>query len=193
MTADPEVASWVARAPRVSSAWFRHDSRLHGVAHTQRVHIHTQRLAEMLGWADDDARLALRAALLHDIGRWHDGVDPWHGASSATRAEQCGLVADLRQAESDVVLFAVKYHSRSDKRAVASLDEWSVQRGDEGDEEDRPDPYRALRVLWLLKDADALDRVRLPFNEGADPNMLRHPEAVGLLPFAEELFAALKP
>jgi hypothetical protein len=50
-----------------------------------------------------------------------------------------------------------------------------------------------LRILWLLKDADALDRVRLPRWERADPRRLRHPEAERLLPFAEKLYAALRP
>ncbi len=188
---DPDIAAWIARAPRVPPEWFRHESRLHGVGHTQRVHIHTQRLAEVLDWRDDDTRLALRSALLHDIGRWHDGLDPWHGASSATRAERLGLADDLSRAEADLVLFAVKYHSRSDERAVATLDRWAARQGRGGDA-DGLDPYRALRVLWLLKDADALDRVRLPLDEGADPRLLRHPETIALMPFAEELYAALK-
>ena len=49
-------------------------------------------------------------------------------------------------------------------------------------------PERALRILWLLKDADALDRVRLHAWEEADPAMLRHPQTAALLPFADELY-----
>lgn len=190
---DPGIAAWIARAPHVPPEWFRHESRLHGVGHTQRVHIHAQRLAEALDWGEDDTHLAVRSAVLHDIGRRHDGPDPWHGASSATRAERLGLVDDLSRAEADLVLFAVKYHSRSDERAVARLDRWAERQGREDDGEEGLDPYRALRVLWLLKDADALDRVRLPLGEGADPRLLRHPETIALMPFAEELFASLKP
>jgi hypothetical protein len=188
-----DVATWAARAPRVPPEWFRHESRLHGVGHTQRVHIHAQRLAEVLDWPEDDARLALRSALVHDIGRRHDGPDPWHGASSAMRAERLGLVDDLSPAELDLVLFAVKYHSRSDGRAVARLDRWAAPQGRAGEDGEGLDPCRALRILWLLKDADALDRVRLPLDEGADPRLLRHPETVALLPFAGELYTALKP
>ena len=53
------------------------------------------------------------------------------------------------------------------------------------------DPERALRVLWLLKDADALDRVRLGFGECADPRQLRHAETIELIPFASALYAVL--
>ena len=53
------------------------------------------------------------------------------------------------------------------------------------------EPERALRVLWLLKDADALDRVRLGFGECADPRQLRHRETIALIPFASALYAVL--
>ena len=190
MSDDGELARWAARAPEVPAAWFLHASRLHGVSHTQRVHIHAQRLTELLAWDAGDTALVLRAALLHDIGRRHDGADPWHGASSASRAEQLGLVDDLTPDEVDVVLFAVTYHSRADKRAVRALERRAGERGSAREQARRPEPVRALRILWLLKDADALDRVRLHYPAGADPRMLRHPESEGLMPFAEALYAA---
>lgn len=198
MTEAGEVASWAARAPRVPPGWFAHDSRLHGVHHTQRVHIHAQRLAELLSLHADDSRLVLRAALLHDIGRRHDGWDPRHGAASAWRARRQGLVADLTRAQSALVLFAVRYHSCPDGTAVSVVDEWSAKQKNALDDSAAPefgaaDPGRALRILWLLKDADALDRVRLGPWEAADPAQLRHAETVCLLPFAEELYAVLGP
>ncbi len=194
MSNGDEVARWVARAPEVPEAWFLRrgpqSSRVHGVTHTQRVHIHAQRLTEVLAWDEGDAALVLRAALVHDIGRRDDGVDPWHGATSASRAEQLGLLDDLSSEEAAVMAFAVRYHSRTDERAVRSL-----ERPDAADDRGRDgarhaDPVRALRVLWLLKDADALDRVRLHFPRGADPDMLRHRETVDLMPFAVELYRA---
>ncbi len=193
MTEAGEVAAWLARAPQVPSQWFRHDSRLHGVRHAQRVHIYAQRLTALLGWGEDDTRLVLRAALLHDIGRRHDGEDPRHGAASASRARRLGLVAGLTRSESCLVLFAVTYHSRPDRTAVSELDEWSARRSDGRDAGVPQDPCRALRILWLLKDADALDRVRLGRWEAADPRQLRHPETELLLPFADELYATLGP
>lgn len=42
-------------------------------------------------------------------------------------------------------------------------------------------------LIALLKDADGLDRVRLG---DLDPRYLRHPEARGMVPFAQALFDA---
>ena len=77
-----EARTWLARRPDVPECWFRHVSRVHGVTHTQRVHIHAQRLIDRLGWSEAEGELALTAALWHDIGRHGDGVEPEHGARS---------------------------------------------------------------------------------------------------------------
>ena len=45
-------------------------------------------------------------------------------------------------------------------------------------------------MLWLLKDADALDRIRIGFGECADPRQLRHPQTIELIGFAEALYRA---
>ncbi len=161
--------------------WFLRTSSLHGVRHTQRVHIHAQRLTSELGWGGPDVRLALTAALWHDIGRTNDDVDPSHGAASATRAVALGLADDLAAAEGEAVLFAIHCHSLSDQAAVERAERLSLALR-------LAEPERALRILWLLKDADALDRVRLADFEAADPAQLRRPEAVALIPFAAELY-----
>jgi hypothetical protein len=49
----------------------------------------------------------------------------------------------------------------------------------------------ALPLLWLLKDADALDRVRLGGEDAVDPAYLRHPAAAGFIDFAWELYALI--
>ena len=180
--------AWARRAPQVPDEWFFHRSRLHGASHTKRVHIHAQRLLGQLGWSDTDAELVLCAALWHDIGRVGDGIEPGHGAASAARADALGLSAGLAPAEAAVVRFAIVRHSLRDHDA----EEHAAELAGSADEARRlAEPERALRVLWLLKDADALDRVRLGFGEGADPAQLRHPETEALIPFASHLYAAL--
>ena len=175
-----EAKEWAERAPHVPERWFRRHSQVHGVSHTQRVHIHAQRLAGMLGWDAGDTGLVLFAALWHDIGRTDDGVDDAHGAKSAARAEDLGLTDELAPADAGAVLFAVRFHCLPDQLARASAADLSL-----------PGDQRALRILWLLKDADALDRVRL--GEQADPDMLRHDESRRLLKagFADALCAEL--
>jgi len=148
-----EAARWAARAPHVPEGWFVRRSALHGVRHTQRVHIHAQRLTAHLGWSPADAALVLCAALWHDIGRESDGVEPDHGTKSVVRADELGLTGELAPGDAAVVRFAVVRHSVGDRGAEAHAAELARA----GDATRRlPDPERALRVLWLLKDADAL-------------------------------------
>ncbi len=183
-----EARTWIAARPEVAERWFLHFSRLHGVTHTQRVHIHAKRLLELLAWSRADGELVLRAALWHDIGRHGDGVEPGHGASSAARADELGLTADLAPADAAVVRFAILRHSLSDRGAPGLAAELAAC---EDGARRLAEPERALRVLWLLKDADALDRVRLGFGECADPRQLRHEETIDLIPFAAALYAEL--
>jgi len=169
-----DAGAWAGQAADVPAEWFAHFSWLHGVRHTQRVHIHAQRLVRELRWPEADACIALSAALWHDVGRVNDGWDPGHGALSAARVVELGLHESLSEADAQAALFAIRYHCRSDGHGSLRA-------------AGQDDPKRALRILWLLKDADALDRVRLGGWEDPDPAQLRHPRAVPMIPFAREL------
>jgi putative nucleotidyltransferase with HDIG domain len=182
-----DAARWATRAPHVPAHWFLHFSRVHGVLHTQRVHIHAQRLTEQLGWSRADRELVLSAALWHDIGREGDGVEPSHGRAGAALADELGLTAGLSVADAAVARFAIERHSLSDGGAEQHAAELA---GADDPTRRLAQPERALRVLWLLKDADALDRIRLGFGECADPRQLRHPQTIELVGFAEALYLA---
>ena len=174
-----DAGAWAGQAADVPADWFPHFSRLHGVSHTQRVHIHARRLVRELRWPGADASVVLSAALWHDIGRVDDGRDPQHGTRSAERVVEFGLHESLLEADARLALLAVRYHCRSDRRGALRT-------------ADQDDPERALRILWLLKDADALDRVRL--GDGAwevDSTTLRHDCTIEMVDFAEELLEAL--
>jgi len=173
--------AWAANAPDVPSEWFVRPSTLHGVGHTQRVHVHAQRLTSELRWDESDTRLVLCAALWHDIGRTNDDVDPRHGADSASRALELGLIDTLAPAEADPVIFAIALHCLTDEEALDAARRW-------GGEHRLAEPERALRILWLLKDADALDRVRLEPWEAVDTAQMRHEQSLALLTFADELY-----
>jgi len=197
----PTATEWLQRVPLVPPQWFVLPERatgIHGAGHIRRVCVHALRIAEELGLADRRRRVAVTAALWHDIGRTHDGVEPEHGAASVERMRELGLadaaLADgrLSPADLELVFFAVHYHSLNDeaaRRAYAGLGG-----GGEGELRRSPTegshraPTDALRLLWVLKDADALDRVRLG---DLDPCYFRHPITAGLVTFAEELYAVL--
>ena len=110
------------------------------------------------------------------------GAAAWSGPTSSASPPQ------LTPGDAAIVRFAILRHSLRDRGAEEQAQELAAR-----DDEARrlADPERALRVLWLLKDADALDRVRLGLGEQADPRQLRHREAVDLIPFAGALYAVL--
>jgi hypothetical protein len=84
--------------------------------------------------------------------------------------------------------FAILRHSLPDRGA----EEQAAKLASSADEARRlAEPERAMRVLELLKDADALDRVRLGLGECADPRQLRHEATIELIPFAAALYALL--
>ena len=147
---------------------FLHPSRLHGQAHVARVMVHAFRLIAATGYTEETARL-WAAVYLHDIARQHDGVAPRHGADAWKR------LADLPDVRA---LFA--------RGGVREEDYPAIQAAVVGHSDGEPPadhPHR--RLMCLLKDADALDRVRLG---DLDPSYLRHPEAREMVGFAERLY-----
>ena len=140
-----DATAWAALAPDVPAEWFARPSTLHGARHTQRVHIHAQRLTGELGWADSESQLVLTAALWHDIGRTNDGVEPDHGANGAARAVDLELTGGLAPGDADTVLFAIACHCLSDKFAkeearrlpvweVVTMEELGIERYRIGDD-----------------------------------------------------------
>lgn len=150
---------------RPDPAWFRRSggedasTGIHGVDHVTRVTVHAVELALALGlppWQVEAARLA---ALWHDIGRERDGADFHHGARSAGKVLGLGLHAGVAPPVLELALLAVTFHAGDDR--------WG-----EAEARRLPDPEAALAVFRVLKDADALDRVRFG-RSGLDARLLR--------------------
>lgn len=137
----------------------------HGVGHTKRVLKIALTLAKMKQVSEHDTHLLAIAACYHDIGRKGDGVDDEHGQKSADDFLYLGLDKqhDLSYKDLYVVLDLIKYHAVDDSN-------WT-------DDEH-------LLLYQILKDADALDRIR--FND-LDSKYLRLEESKTLIPFAENL------
>jgi len=170
--------------PQIPREWFVRPNghqaadTIHGVKHTLRVWIHAQALAEVLGLVQWEREALHHATLWHDVGRTHDGADYYHGAKSAGRVVGLGLHAPLDEFEREVALFAVTHHSGDERYA-------------EPDARWMPDLEAAMRVFRVLKDADALDRVRLgPYD--LDVSQLRFPQSHERIDIAWELLEASK-
>jgi len=150
---------------------FRHRSHLHGQAHVARVMVHAIRLIEATGQHAYGPQL-WASVFLHDLARTHDGVCYRHGADAAQRLrDEPGLQQRLTEAglvEADYPAIEAAVTAHSAPKEVS-----------------REHPHWPL--IALLKDADGLDRVRLG---DLDPRYLRHPEAKGMVPFAQALFDA---
>jgi hypothetical protein len=147
---------------------FLHKSTIHGQAHVARVLVHAFRLIAATGLVDETVRL-WASVYLHDIARRHDGHCPHHGADAWARLASLDGVRELfaragvRPEDYPDIETAVSLHSHGEAKSGA----------------------HDARLTKLLKDADGLDRVRLG---DLDPDYLRHPEARGMIRFAQRLY-----
>lgn len=140
----PEIpASWFLRPDGVDGS-----RGIHGIGHTLRVWVHADALASDLGLPEWEREAVSLAATWHDIGRTDDAADYYHGGKSAGKVVGLGLHQGVDPLVLDLALFAVTWHC-GDEGYAANAARWTC------------DEEAAMRVLSVLKDADALDRVRL--------------------------------
>lgn len=142
-------------------SWFQMQppSDLHGPGHIARV----MTWAAVLTRGSDWFAPVVWAAACHDLRRMDDYDDPQHGFRAGAWVRDV-LPGKLAQPRDDLEL-------------IASACDWHVC-PDAAAGWDHP-------VLWLLKDADGLDRVRL-FD--LDPRYLRHKSTRQWVKHAEALF-----
>ena len=163
------------RAFPLDPVWFERPQSIHGLSHTRRVLIHSSEVAASAGLDASEFESLVLAVAWHDIGRTHDGHDLEHGAKSVARIAELGLAADIEPHVLTRVFFAIELHSTYDETAIHRAASMA-------------DGESMLRVLWVLKDADGLDRVRI---SDLDPCYLRYPISRGLVARAWELLAQM--
>jgi len=169
---------------RPDRAWFIRSTGedgsadIHGVGHATRVTIHAVELATVLRLPDRQVEAARLAGLWHDIGREHDGGDYFHGARSAGKVIGLGLHRGIALPVLELALLAVNFHNVEDR--------W-------GEDAARfaTEPGAALAVFRVLKDADALDRVRFGRNR-LDPRLLRFEASHAMVARAVELLHSVR-
>lgn len=130
---------------------------IHGTGHTKRVLSHALEIAAALGLDDWEVEAIRLAACWHDIGRTNDGADYYHGAKSAGKVMGLKLYKGVESKILEAALFAVTHHCGCEEHAERAAGRI-------------PDDQATLRIFRVLKDADALDRVRLG---GLDTSFLR--------------------
>lgn len=157
---------------------FGKTSTLHGPSHVNRVIVLGGLLCKELNVHPAIARAVWAACYLHDLARWHEWACHLHGGAALPLMDsekirrtfkQAGLRADLGGYR-ECVAVAVALH-------CTGIDEVGL------DCTGRPD---SSLILQILKDADALDRVRLG---DLDRALLRFDSSDTLIPVAKHLHA----
>ena len=149
---------------------FEIDDDEHGRLHTLRVLLNALLIAKQRGLTDADTDKLCTAAIFHDVGRTNNGVDDQHGRQSA---EYYRDFARHYGGYDKTVDNLIIYHCLPDyvgKKAMPKSD-WEM--------------------YDILKDADALDRVRFGI-EALDINQLRTPEAKTMTMIAEQIIQGVK-
>ena len=148
---------------------FDHHSELHGVMHTYRVMLHVLRLGISTGHIAE-AKNAFFAAYIHDMARRHDGYCTRHGGDAANTKLPLYQPLFIKNGAnpSDILSIgkACTLHSLSQEPHKTDPDWLTVA---------------------LLKDADALDRIRLG-EDDLNISYLRLKETHKLIKFARDLY-----
>lgn len=148
-----------------------YQSHIHGIGHIERVLLFGGLIAMQNQCDEADTRLLLTACSYHDIGRLDDSLDDDHGRRSS---EKLIDVVTLPPEDMAIVQAAIYAHSIDDSKMESVISLFGIT--------DRP---RALKIARMLKDADALDRVRV---YDLDPKYLRFPCSVQYVDFAYTLY-----
>lgn len=141
----------------------------HDALHTLRVLFNALLLLEMDGimLSEEETQMLMGAVIYHDIGRTNDDVDDSHGKASRD------IYAADRKPENPGTGFLIEYHCLDDAVARRDLEALSL-----------PNVDRIWLLYTILKDADALDRVRFGLRH-LNPKYLRNDTAHKILPVAQ--------
>ena len=147
------------------------DSSIHGITHIERVSLLGLLLSDLLCLSDDDTSLLLTACVYHDIGRQGDGTDSEHGIRGALKVHDH---IDYIGEELHIIEASIEAHCANGNMLDEIIEKYVII-----------DTDRAVLISRALKDADALDRVRL---SDLEPSYLRFHESWNLIDFAEDLY-----
>lgn len=152
----------------------------HDVLHTLRVLFLCITIGLHENFTDNELNELCIAAMYHDAARESDGIECGHGKCSAQLYTET-------LSSNPAVEFAIEMHCADDKNAAELLDDYVPEK-----ERDK-----AWKILSVLKDANALDRVRFGFakageEDGLDVNQLRHDYSKRLVPLAKQLLYYLE-
>lgn len=137
------------------------ENRDHGLLHINRILLLTQILGHMMNLSQWARTILANAAIYHDIGRTDDSNDPFHGERSAK------FYQEHDPNPSKAVALLCKYHCLPDETGY-----YDFCKDVYDDPQFRCKKTTMIAMYQVLKDADALDRVRFGLHD-LDLNQLR--------------------
>lgn len=164
----------------VQENYFVNDA-IHGISHNERVAFLAMAIGINENLTGDELKVIIKAALYHDIGRT-TAKGRTHGTESARIiAENRDVLANgFDDKELALLEFLCSIHSNPDEELDNFAKQYSI------------DISIATKLMNVLKDADALDRVRLPRFGKINEDMLRLDYSRGLVQTAKELLSSYK-
>lgn len=149
--------------------YFDHQSKIHGIPHTYRVMCNVLKIGTKISYPRE-TKLAFFAAFIHDMARQHDGRCADHGRWSVEK-----------KLDNHLSLFIKNGINPEDKDEIATALTNHCLR------ENPPEDHPHYTTTAILKDADALDRVRISRFD-LKLKFLRFHESTSLKGFAEKLY-----
>lgn len=159
----------------IKEEFFISDS-IHGISHNERVAVLACYIGKKERVNNEELKLVLEAAKYHDIGRGYEGN---HGQYSTIIIERNKeyIFPDLDDNEINIIKALCHGHSVDDRRYEEIARLYDIKNVEQ-----------LKKMLDILKDADALDRVRLPKFGKLDEKYLRTETAQGMTELSKSLF-----
>ena len=148
-----------ARDIRMSDLYDGITMQEHGLEHIDDVLFNAMYIGKSEGLNREEMGLLVEAAKFHDCGRELQGRE--HGIQGAKNSEYW-LSIGHKDKDIAKIQAAIEYHATPDEKIGEVLNKYNIPSGQRKSVE---------KIAKILKDADALDRVRFPGN--LNPQLLR--------------------
>ena len=152
------------------------DDNIHGISHNERVALLACYIGIQEGLNDEELRLVLEAAKYHDIGRGFEGNHGQYSAIVIDRNKE-HIFPNLSDDEINTIKALCNAHSVDDNRYIEIAKLYGIENIE-----------KFKKLLDIVKDADALDRVRLPRFGQLEEKYLRTKTSKRIIDFSKELF-----
>lgn len=177
----------------VSKLKYYENNKAHSIEHIEKVVLFSSLLAEMEGLDVEDEKILLAAAAFHDSGRSGKDGNNEHAKASAIQTlkyfeENPNNPFGITKDNISIIQTAIHYHEYREKEK-GKTDTEEIKRLAKQYNVREEDILKTKRICELLKDADALDRLRFDNKATLNPEYLRSKSAkiAGVINFARNV------